>query len=266
MKLKMFHVDALTDTLFQGNPEAVVPLTEWLSEFQMQQIAAENNLAETAFIKQVAGNKYHIRWFTPTIEVPFCGHATLASAFVLFKENDSLTEVVFTTEQVGELIIYKGDNGFIQMDFPNRKPTEVIDNPPQELLAGLSIKPQRVVRNVQAYFAIYENEQQVRDVVVNSEQLAQLDPYCVTVTAPGQEYDFVSRFFATNHGVDEDPVTGSIHTGLAPYWAEQLNKTRLSAYQASARGGKLLCEVKGDRVVIEGKAVLYLEGLFYLPD
>ena len=264
MKLKMFQVDAFTDALFQGNPAAVVPLAEWLSEFQMQQIAAENNLAETAFIKQVTGNKYHIRWFTPTIEVPFCGHATLASAFVLFRENESLNEIVFTTEQVGQLIIYKGENDLIQMDFPNRKPTEVIDNPPQELLAGLSIKPQQVVRNEQAYFAIYESEQQVRDVVANGEQLCKLDPYSVTVTALGKEYDFVSRFFATNHGIDEDPVTGSIHTGLAPYWAEQLNKTQLSAYQASARGGKLLCKIKGDRVIIEGKGVLYLEGYIYL--
>lgn len=266
LTLKMYQVDAFTDELFKGNPAAVVLLDDWLSAEQMQQVAAENNLSETAFIKQVAQNNYQIRWFTPTTEVPFCGHATLASAFTLFYLHTEFREVVFTTEQVGELLISKGDDGLLSMDFPNRMPSELVDPIPQALLDGLKVAPSKVLRNQQAYFVIYDNEQAVISIKPDNSQLTKLGDYGVAVTAPSNNYDFISRFFAPNHGIDEDPVTGSIHTGLAPYWAKQLNKTKLTAYQASARGGKLFCEVQAERVMVKGQAVLYSEGVIYLPE
>lgn len=265
-KLKIFQVDAFTDCLFKGNPAAVVVLDDWLTPLQMQQIAAENNLSETAFIKQLKQNNYQIRWFTPTTEVPFCGHATLGSAFILFYLHSELTEVVFNTEQVGQLVITKGDKGLLTMDFPKRMPTELLEPIPQALLDGLTVAPKKVLRNQQAYFAIYDDEQVITAIQPDSQQLKKLGDYGVAVTAPSSDYDFVSRFFAPNHGIDEDPVTGSIHTGLAPYWTEQLNKTMLTAYQASARGGKLFCQVQDERVIVQGQAVLYLEGVIYLAE
>ena len=267
-KLPMFQVDAFTDTLFQGNPAAVVLLEgEWLPEEQMQKIAFENNLSETAFIKLLEDEgRFAIRWFTPVLEVPLCGHATLASSFVLFSIHKELECITFETMQVGELIISRGESGGIVMNFPNHKPTEIIDPVPEALLKGLSSAPQKVLRNQQAYFVVYDDEQKVREETPDLSELIKLSPFCVTVTAKSNtaEYDFVSRFFAADHGVPEDPVTGSVHAGLAPYWAEVLGNNCLAAYQASARGGKLLCTVKGDHVLIEGQAVLFFGGFVYI--
>lgn len=267
-KLPMFQVDAFTDTVFKGNPAAVVLLEdEWLPEEQMQKIAFENNLSETAFIKSLEDEgRFAIRWFTPLLEVPLCGHATLASSFVLFSIHKDLERIVFETMQVGELIISRGESGGIVMDFPNRKPTEIIDLVPEALLKGLRSTPTKVLRNQQAYFVVYDDEHKVREESPDLSELIKLSPFCVTVTAISStsEYDFVSRFFAADHGVPEDPVTGSVHAGLAPYWAEVLGKERLAAYQASARGGQLVCTVKGDRVLIEGQAVLFFGGFVYI--
>lgn len=266
-KFPMFHVDAFTDTLYKGNPAAVVLLEdEWLPEWQMQKIAFENNLSETAFVKSLDDEgHFGIRWFTPTVEVPLCGHATLASAFVLFSIHKDLNQIIFDTMQVGQLIVVRGDDGCFVMDFPNRMPKETIDTIPEALLKGLNFAPQKVLRNEQAYFVIYDDEQKVRESDPDLKQLIKLIPYCVIVTAPSNyaDYDFVSRFFAPDHGIAEDPVTGSAHAGLAPYWAEVLGKSKLSAYQASARGGKLFCEVKTERVFIAGNAVLFSGGFVY---
>lgn len=259
MKLKIYQVDAFTDKVFTGNYAAVVPLTEWLSTDLMQSIATENNLSETAFIKKVTDISYEIRWFSPLKEIDFCGHATLASAFVLFKENRQLNEIEFITKSVGNFKITKEEDSYIKMQFPNRKPKKV-SSVPTELIKGLSIKPKEILLNQQAYFAIYDNEEDIIKIKPNLEELKKIAPYDVVVTAKGNDYDFISRYFWPANGGVEDPVTGSIHTGLAPYWAEKLNKSKLKAYQASKRGGILLCNVSKENVEILGQAVMYLEG------
>jgi len=259
MKLKIFQIDAFTDTVFKGNYAAVILLDEWLDKKLMQQIATENNLSETAFIKNTTDNNYEIRWFSPLNEIDFCGHATLASAYVLFKQNILLDEIVFWAEAVGSLNVTKAKNDYIKMIFPNRKPKELATIP-EELTKGLSIRPQEVLLSQQAYFVVYPNENDVHDVKTDLEELKKLAPYDVVVTACGSKYDFISRYFWPANGGDEDPVTGSIHTGLAPLWKEKLNKTNLVAYQASKRGGVLHCEVNDDTVTLLGKAVQYLEG------
>ncbi len=259
MKLKIYQIDAFTNKVFKGNYAGVIILEEWLSTELMQQIATENNLSETAFTFKNAQNIYEIRWFSPITEIDFCGHATLATAFVLFKENDSLEKVIFTAKAVGNLDVEKLDSGYIQMSFPNRKP-KIIDSIPKELLNGLSITPNEVLHNQQAYFAVFSNEEDIYSMDVNLEELKKLSPYDVVITSKSKEYDFISRYFWPANGGDEDPVTGSIHTGLAPYWAEKLNKNELIAHQASKRGGLLKCKVLEDKVIISGQAVLYLEG------
>ncbi len=259
MKLKIYQIDAFTDKVFTGNYAAVILLEEWVSAELMQSIATENNLSETAFIKNTTNNTYEIRWFSPLSEIDFCGHATLASAYVLFEQNPSLKEVVFTASAVGSLTVSCENNGYIKMIFPNRKPKE-IEVIPEAVLKGLSITPKEVLLSKQAYFAIYDNEADVYNVQPNLEELKKLAPYDVVVTAKSNEYDFISRYFWPANGGEEDPVTGSIHTGLAPYWAEKLNKNELKAFQASKRGGLLLCNVTDENVILLGKAVKYLEG------
>lgn len=260
MKLKINVVDAFTDEKFKGNSAAVIIIENWLSSELMQSIATENNLSETAFLVKDSNEHYSIRWFSPITEIDFCGHATLGAASVIFSNNPDITKVVFTAKAVGEMTITKMDDGLIQMDFPNRAPSR-INNIPASLLNGLSIKPSNVLLNDQAYFAIYENEQDVMNITTNNEELKKLAPYDVVVTAASStEYDFISRYFWPVNGGDEDPVTGSIYTGLAPYWSEQLNKTQLLAYQASKRGGVVLSHVTPQRVSVSGKTVLYLEG------
>jgi PhzF family phenazine biosynthesis protein len=259
MKLKIYQIDAFTNKVFQGNYAGVIILEEWLSKELMQQIATENNLSETAFAFKNAQNIYEIRWFSPMTEIDFCGHATLATAFVIFKENASLEKVIFTAKAVGDLSVEKLDSGYIQMTFPNREP-KVIDSIPKELLSGLSMTPNEVLLNQQAYFAVFSNEEDIYSIDVNLEELKKLAPYDVVITSKSKEYDFISRYFWPANGGDEDPVTGSIHTGLAPYWAKKLNKNELIAHQASKRGGLLKCKVLEDKVIISGQAVLYLEG------
>lgn len=259
MTVEMHVVDAFTDGLFKGNAAAVIITDEWFDDDLMLSIAAENNLSETAFLKPVNNNHFQIRWFSPLTEIDFCGHATMAPAFVVFLKNNDLTEVTFSAAAVGELTVTRQTDGMIDMSFPNRKPQAVADIP-EALLKGLSKKPSTVLRSQQAYFAIYDDETNVRQLEYDSEQLKLLAPYDVVVSAPGSNYDFVSRYFWPANGGDEDPVTGSIHAGLAPYWAEQLNKSEFTAYQASKRGGVVYCKLAGDRVHVAGKAVLYLKG------
>lgn len=258
MKLIINIVDAFTDTQFKGNSAAVIITQEWVCDALMQSIAIENNLSETAFLVEGDGC-FHIRWFSPMTEIDFCGHATLAASSVIFDNNDHLQTIRLHAKAVGEMNVSKRADGFIQMDFPNTKP-EPVDNIPNALLNGLSINPESVLRNQQAYFAVYTTRDDVLNVCYDADLIKTLAPHDLVVTAPDQEYDFVSRYFWPANGGDEDPVTGSIHTGLAPYWAERLNKQSMVAYQASTRGGVLLCELAGDRVAISGKAVPYLKG------
>ena len=259
MKLKIYQINAFTNTIFKGNSAAVIILDEWLEVEMMQSIAINNNLSETAFAKKCDESTYEIRWFSPITEIDFCGHATLATAFVLFKENILLKEVIFIAKAVGSLKVSQLDDGYIEMIFPNRKPQKV-DNIPQELKKGLSIEPKDVLVNQQTYFVVYPNEEDVYNVQVNLDEIKKLGPLDVTVTAKSKEYDFISRYFWPANGGIEDPVTGSMHTGAAPLWAERLNKNELLAFQASKRGGILKCKVSDDQVVILGQAVLYLEG------
>ena len=258
MKLNVHYIDAFTESLFKGNPAAVIISDKWLSDDLMQSIAVENNLSETAFSVKT-GDSYHIRWFSPLTEIEFCGHATLATAYVLFNQYSKIKSINFYAKAVGELEVHKAHDGFIQMRFPNRMP-EPVDDIPEALIDGLSIKPNEVYLNQQAYFAVYSDEEQVLAVEQDPDKIRQLKPYDVTVTAPSAKYDFVSRYFWPANGGDEDPVTGSIHTGLAPFWSERLGKNELRAFQASKRGGELLCKVHRDSVFIQGKAVRYLSG------
>ena len=262
MKLSLFQVDAFTDKVFSGNPAAVCPLEVWLSDDQMQCIAAENNLSETAFcVRQ--GDAYGLRWFTPKSEVQLCGHATLATAFVLFHHVEPATRVAqFKT--CGGLLKVCEEDGHIVMDFPSL-PARSCAAVPQDLLQGLSPQPKTVVETGQTaaernYFVVYEREQDVRSARPNLSLLEKMHPAGVCITAPGEVSDFVSRYFAPSYGVPEDPVTGSTHCTLGPYWAPRLKKSCLHARQLSPRGGELLVEPRGGRVLLKGKAVLYLTG------
>lgn len=261
MELEITVVDAFADSVFSGNPAAVIITDNWLSDDLMQSIAAENNLSETAFLVLGEASSYQIRWFSPLTEIAFCGHATLASAFVLFDKSPELTSIKLSAKAVGDFLVEKTESGRIQMNFPNTRP-EKVEAIPDSLISGLSIPPAEVYRNAQAYFVIYRSEAEVLSVLRSNESLIQLKPLDVVVTCKSEskEYDFVSRYFWPANGGDEDPVTGSIHTGLAPFWAERLGKNELVAYQASRRGGMLNCVVSGDRVFISGNAVQYLKG------
>ena len=259
MKLPVHFIDAFTDTVFRGNPAAVVITEYWLNDQVMQNIATENNLSETAFLVPTTNEVYRIRWFSPIKEIDFCGHASLAAAFVLFAQTPALSSLTLNAKAVGDIYIHKLDNGSIQMSFPNQMP-EKLAQAPKDLLAGLSIPPHEIYRNQQAYFVVYPDEQNVVDVQCDLAMITRLAPYDVVVTAASTRYDFVSRYFWPANGGAEDPVTGSIHAGLTPLWAEKLQKTQLSAYQASTRGGHLNCVLNKDRVLVSGKAVRYLEG------
>ncbi|PSV18945.1 phenazine biosynthesis protein PhzF [Photobacterium leiognathi subsp. mandapamensis] len=261
--MDIFVVDAFTNQHFKGNSAAIMPVTTFPEAALMQRIAAENNLSETAFILRNSENNYAIRWFSPLTEIDFCGHATLASAFVLYEYYNLKGKITFTTEHVGTLTVEQNHDGNIEMNFPCQAGLEV--TPPKALLDGLSIAPIKVLQNRQAYIAVLPNEQAVHDIVCDSERLKQLAPHDIVVTAQSSQYDFVSRYFWPANGGYEDPVTGSIHTALAPYWAQQLDKRELTAYQASQRGGVLHCKmIEDDRIIISGSAVLYLRGKVYL--
>lgn len=249
-----FEIDAFSGKLFHGNPAGVCPLQKWLDDELMQSIAAENNLAETAFFVP-RGDDYDLRWFTPTVEVDLCGHATLASAFVLFSELGFRGDSVRFHSRSGPLVVSKSGD-ILTLDFPSRPPRPCAT--PKALIDGLGAKPIEVSK-ARDYFAVFNNEQEIRSLEPDFGLLGTLDEK-VIVTAPGSDCDFVSRFFAPTAGINEDPVTGSAHCTLIPYWSQRLGKTKLFARQLSARGGELFCELAGDRVRIGGKAVLYLRG------
>lgn len=255
MKLSIYQVDAFTREAFHGNPAAVVPLEEWLPPETMLAIAAENNLAETAFFIK-SGDSYELRWFTPEIEIDLCGHATLASAHVLWNELGYDADTIRFQTKSGELTVTR-EGELMTLDFPSR-PAEEADAPEglAEILGGI---PQRVLKS-RDYLAVFNTEAEVLALRPDFRALSELGVHAVIATAPGDTSDFVSRFFAPSVGVDEDPVTGSAHSTLIPYWAEQLGKNELYARQVSKRGGELFCELRGDRVRIGGNAVLYLKG------
>lgn len=258
-KLPLYVIDAFTSERFKGNPAAVVPLDEWLPASVMQAIATENNQSETAFFVKDHEGTFHIRWFSPLKEIAFCGHATLASAFAIFGGAAAGSAITFRADAVGDLPVTMLDDGRIEMSFPNRAPAPLACVPPA-LAAGLSIAPVDVLQNQQAYVAVYESEREVRALVPDLRKLTELGPLDVAVTARGDAHDFVSRYFWPANGGEEDPVTGSIHAGLAPYWAQRLNKRRLVAMQLSRRTGIVHCRLDGDRVFVSGTAVTYLEG------
>ena len=279
--MKMYQVDAFSTELFKGNPAAVIVLDQWLDDAVMQNIAMENNLAETAFVKTSAvkddHENYEIRWFTPTTEVDFCGHATLASSYVLFKDFTVAKKIQFHVKDLGIFIIHQAEDGKIQMNFPIRR-AEVVTEYPELLKRALSKPFRQVYLNAQAYIVEYETVQDVLDeqpnlallkqlgklrtAITASEQLNAKD---VAITATGQQYDCVSRYFAPANGIDEDPVTGSIHTAIVPIWADKLGKDTLMAYQASRRGGELYCVMlENERIEISGYAKLYMQAEIYL--
>ncbi len=258
MSLPVFHVDAFTSKPFAGNPAAVCPLAAWLDDGLLQAVVAENNLSETAYFVP-RGDHYELRWFTPRCEVKLCGHATLASAFVVLQilepERDS---VRFETRSSGALTVSR-DGDLLAMDFPTLAPWPCAV-PPAVLIEGLGKLPAAVVQVEDNYFAVYESEDDVRSIRPGFQVLEKLHPSGVAITAPGANSDFVSRYFAPSYGIPEDPVTGSTHCSLAPYWAQRLAKKSLHARQVSQCGGELWCEVGEKRVVLKGNAVLTLRG------
>jgi len=261
MKQKLYQVDAFADRLFEGNPAAVCPLTEWLPDNKLQQIAMENNLSETAYFVD-EGDAYRLRWFTPAAEVDLCGHATLASAHVLFEHlHYNKSEITFKSNS-GPLTVRK-ESGLLVMNFPISRGKEV--DPPEKLMEALGTDAGNIFRAVD-YMVVLDNEEQVRSLDPNFFLLNRIETRGIIVTAPGGEHDFVSRFFAPALGINEDPVTGSAHTMLAPYWSERMGKEQLKARQVSDRGGTVYCRMLGDRVEISGKAATYLEGEITLPD
>lgn len=256
MKIKIYQIDAFADKIFSGNPAAVCPLNEWLPDELLQNIAMENNLAETAFyVNEKEGLR--IRWFTPTIEVDLCGHATLATAFVLFyHENYSGEKIVFNSRS-GPLTITKSDE-VLTLNFPVDTLVEVNSIP--ELEQGLGVKPLKTFKGKTDYMLVFENEDQIKNMNPDFKLIGTVNTRGIIVTAKGDNVDFVSRFFGPQSGMDEDPVTGSAHTSLSPYWAKVLNKTEFTALQLSKRLGKLKCKLLGDRVEISGTAKLFLVG------
>lgn len=256
MQIPIYQVDAFTSHQFGGNPAAVCPLENWLEDSVLQSIAAENNLSETAFFVPEA-DSFRLRWFTPLEEIDLCGHATLATAWVLFNCLDCSAPAIRFHTRSGQLIVRQMDK-LLSMDFPARAP-QSISTPPQ-LTAALGVAPKEVWQS-RDLLVLLENEEQVRQITPDMRQLLTIpDGLAVIVTAPGNKIDFVSRFFAPKVGIDEDPVTGSAHCTLIPFWAKRLNKHSLRARQLSARGGELFCKQLGERVEISGEARLFLRG------
>lgn len=258
MTLDIFQIDAFTTKVFGGNPAAVCPLDKWLSNDILLNIAKENNLAETAYFIHKKDNVFGLRWFTPEIEMDLCGHATLASAYVIFNcLNYNFDTLVFET-QSGELAVKKIEE-FLEMDFPSRPPQ--LTQLPNIISKSLSIQPSEILK-ARDYVLVYDSEKAIQDLKVNASVLNEINinPGGIIVTAKGNNSDFVSRFFTPGAAVFEDPVTGSAHCSLVPFWAKRLNKTKLHAIQISDRRGELYCELKNDRVLIRGTAVKYLKG------
>ena len=274
--MKMYQVDAFSTELFKGNPAAVLVCEEWLDDRIMQNIALENNLSETAFVKIINDENYEIRWFTPSVEVDFCGHATLASSFVLFKDFTTTKMIHFHVKDLGVFIVTQGQDGKITMNFPVRVPEPLPDYP--VLLNEVVDCPfNEVYVNQQAFILVCESEQAVRDAKPDFNKIKELAAAYqrstaitaadldISITSKAQHYDYIARYFAPHKGIDEDPVTGSMHTGLAPLWADKLSKRQLVAYQASARGGLLYCDLKDNqRIEISGYAKLYMVAEIFL--
>jgi predicted PhzF superfamily epimerase YddE/YHI9 len=261
--LRLYQIDAFASKVFRGNPAAVCPLPTWLDDSILQATAEENNLSETAFFVP-KGGVYDLRWFTPRYEVDLCGHATLAAAFVILTELGAKDSRVCFESCSGPLDVVQ-DGRRLCMNFPALTMIPCPD-PPTALLDSLNILPKEVFRVAEDtnYFAIYGREEDVKAIKPSLSGLERLHPYGVAISAPGQESDCVSRYFAPSYGIPEDPVTGSIHCALVPYWAKQLSKKEIYARQLSRRGGELFCELAGNRVRIAGYAAKYLEGEIYL--
>lgn len=256
MKIPYYQVDVFSDRLFKGNPAGVCLLPSgWLPQDVMQNIAFENNLSETAFVVK-QGDGYGLRWFTPSIEMDLCGHATVAPAHVLFTEVGLIGERIAFETRSGIVSVAKGRDSLI-LDFPSREPTQC--EPPPDLGKVLGKMPSEVLRS-RDYLVVYESEDVIRSIEPDFEGMRKWDCLGVIVTAPGTNVDFVSRFFAPAAGVNEDPVTGSAHSTLIPYWARRFGKKDLHALQLSPRGGELFCQDDGDRVKIGGKSITYFRG------
>lgn len=260
MKLKQYQVDAFTDRIFGGNPAAVVPLPSWLDDSLLQAIAEENNLSETAFFVP-AEKGFQLRWFTPVREVDLCGHATLATAHVIFERLGHSQQIITFETRSGDLFV-KQQGALLEMDFPASPPTPCEIS--EKLVLGLGRRPIEVLA-AEDYLAVFDCEATVRAITPDQSALSQLDLRGVCITAPGNEVDFVSRFFAPRFGIPEDPVTGSAHCELAPYWANKLGKNLLRAKQVSRRGGDITCELKADRVILSGSAVIFMEAEIAIP-
>jgi|WetSurMetagenome_2_1015567.scaffolds.fasta_scaffold82457_2 PhzF family phenazine biosynthesis protein len=261
MKQRIYQVDAFTDMIFHGNPAAVCPLDSWLSDELMQNIAMENNLSETAFYAR-KGNQYSIRWFTPTTEVNLCGHATLASAFVLFNFEKFKGKVIhFHSLRSGKLAVTKNGD-LLTLNFPADilRPTEMTS----EIIDSFNIKPRQVFKGKTDYFLVYDNEDEIEELIPKLDIISKLDCRGVIVTASGKKSDFVSRFFGPQSGVAEDPVTGSAHTTLTPYWSERLGKEEMTAIQLSSRQGYIKTKLIKDRVEISGYCRLFLAGEIFI--
>jgi PhzF family phenazine biosynthesis protein len=259
MKLTIYQVDAITDKLFSGNPAGVIPLKKWIDDLQMQQIAMENNLAETAFFvpSKKAKVDYDIRWFTPALEINLCGHATLASAWILFEILKAKKKKVVFSSRSGLLTVTRV-KGRLDMDFPSWSPERVSDYP-AELVASLGNPEIAGVYSNREWLVELMNEEAVRNCQPDFSLMKKAGKMII-ITAPGKEVDFVSRFFAPTAGIDEDPVTGSAHSQLIPFWSQKLGKDKLRAKQLSRRGGDLYCEHQGDRVIMGGNCVFYMKG------
>lgn len=258
MKIPIYKVDAFTNTLFNGNPAAICPLNEWLPDEVLQQIGMENNLSDTAFLVK-EGKDYQIRWFTPTVEVDLCGHATLASAFVIFNHWGYPGNEIHFLSKSGLLKVNKEINGKLTLDFPASIP-QIVNEPPASILEGLNLSAAPVYKGPFDYMVVLENQQQIIALEPDFKTLARADGRGIVVTAKGDETDFVSRCFYPQSGIDEDPVTGSAHTMMTPFWAEKLGKKKLTAMQLSKRKGWLDCELSNDRVLMSGYAVTFLTG------
>lgn len=261
MKIPMYQIDAFTSEVFRGNPAAVCVLKEWLDDKVLQNIASENNLAETAFIIK-SDQGYDLRWFTPKVEIDLCGHATLASAFVIFKFLQPELNFVSFSTMSGELTVSLEPSGKLSMDFPARIPTQTeISN---IVAQAFGIRPVEVWES-EDLMVLFESESDIRSLRPDMEKLSKISDYfAVIATAQGENVDFVSRFFAPNAGIPEDPVTGRAHCTLVPFWSKRLNKPLLHAMQLSARTGELFCEDNGERVSMSGYAALFFKGEIYL--
>jgi PhzF family phenazine biosynthesis protein len=261
MQLPYFRVSAFTSNPFSGNPAGVCPLERWLADELLQRIAAENNLSETAYLVREK-DFFHLRWFTPAVEVDLCGHATLASAFVLFTElGFNEPSVRFQTRSGWLSAARKKD--LVELDFPSRPPEPC--DAPDMLIKGLGAEPREVLKS-RDYFAVFDSATDVAALKPDFELLSRVESLGIIVTAPDETVDFVSRFFAPRAGINEDPVTGSAHCTLIPFWAQRLSKTTLSAKQISPRGGELYCRLEGDRVAIGGRAAIYSRGSLEVPE